>query len=428
MKYIEAAEQVLRECDNKKGLTASEIVDLAIKKGYLTSEGKTPKNSMSACLTQHIKKHGDNAVFSRTAPGLFALRDPNAPVSITPRKRKSEGTSKSPRTPKQPRKPRTDGDEEDYSEEEEEVEQVEGEGVVVPPKKRAGKKKGPGAPGAGEEGADAEGKPKKKKKISRDIENLMIKKALAKQGYTEQDPGTDKDCLYYAFYDQLRLLGLDIEAQDPIKYLRDIAKAAVQEDKEYYRMQLKSEQRDFDQMYDRMMREEYGDKLDIVVLSRLFKKPVLVFKIEIDRVQLKPLKIPIEWSRSGAELDEADEKQEPIRFAYHMFHGVPYYTSVHKKVDVAPKVEISAGSAEGVAPNNNNNNVQQYSNPNNDSMNSSFQQDDSGVSDMNTSQIMNTSQLMDTSQMMATPTPMMMMDDSNEQHFAASTTEQAEQQ
>jgi hypothetical protein len=48
MTFLEAAERVLRTA--KRPLSAREITEIALKRGLLTSSGKTPEATMSACL------------------------------------------------------------------------------------------------------------------------------------------------------------------------------------------------------------------------------------------------------------------------------------------------------------------------------------------------------------------------------------------
>lgn len=74
------------------------------------------------------------------------------------------------------------------------------------------------------------------------------------------------------------------------------------------------DQKDVQLMIDNIYSDNFGDKLDIFVLSRHFHRPVFVFKIEIDRVQLQPLKIPIEWSKLTPEAAD-DINDQPVRFA-----------------------------------------------------------------------------------------------------------------
>lgn len=70
--YLEVAEQLLAE--KQKPLSAREIVVLAIEKGLIRSEGKTPWQTMKSKLSTDILTNGQNSKFMRAAQGLFALR------------------------------------------------------------------------------------------------------------------------------------------------------------------------------------------------------------------------------------------------------------------------------------------------------------------------------------------------------------------
>lgn len=69
--FKKAAIQVLEE--EKKPLHAKEITKIAIKRGYLNSEGKTPEATMNALLIVDINKNGDKSLFKKTGPQTFTL-------------------------------------------------------------------------------------------------------------------------------------------------------------------------------------------------------------------------------------------------------------------------------------------------------------------------------------------------------------------
>lgn len=68
----EAAKKILSNSD--KPLTAKQLTDIALEKGLIEIDGKTPWSSMSAAITTDIKQLGDDSFFVRAAPGLFAAR------------------------------------------------------------------------------------------------------------------------------------------------------------------------------------------------------------------------------------------------------------------------------------------------------------------------------------------------------------------
>jgi hypothetical protein len=64
MTYYEAALQVLRSTD--RPLTAREITDIAVQRGFIAPRGKTPHATMASELYVH----------ARTDPELVKLEDP----------------------------------------------------------------------------------------------------------------------------------------------------------------------------------------------------------------------------------------------------------------------------------------------------------------------------------------------------------------
>lgn len=55
------AEKVLRQ--SGKPLHSAEIINIAIKNGWLGSRGKTPHRSLQAVIWEDIKKHGSKSAF-----------------------------------------------------------------------------------------------------------------------------------------------------------------------------------------------------------------------------------------------------------------------------------------------------------------------------------------------------------------------------
>lgn len=70
--FKDAALKVLTE--NNKPLSFHEITNIALKKGYLKTEGKTPERSMGAQLYTDIKSHSDKSLFVQLGKNKFGLR------------------------------------------------------------------------------------------------------------------------------------------------------------------------------------------------------------------------------------------------------------------------------------------------------------------------------------------------------------------
>lgn len=72
--FLVVAQQVLDR--ERRPLRAKEIVSLAILDGLFSDKraGKTPHQTMKSKLSVHIRKHGSDSPFVRTAPGKFFLR------------------------------------------------------------------------------------------------------------------------------------------------------------------------------------------------------------------------------------------------------------------------------------------------------------------------------------------------------------------
>ena len=69
--FKQAAIKVLQE--ENRPLHAKDITKLAIKRGYLTTDGKTPEATMNALLIVDINKNGDKSQFKKVGPQTFKL-------------------------------------------------------------------------------------------------------------------------------------------------------------------------------------------------------------------------------------------------------------------------------------------------------------------------------------------------------------------
>src|SRR3989344_6829134 len=70
--FKDIAYQILQEAN--KPLHYREITDIALKKGLLRTDGKTPWATMNAQLAMDIKNNGDSSRFHRAEPGKYAVR------------------------------------------------------------------------------------------------------------------------------------------------------------------------------------------------------------------------------------------------------------------------------------------------------------------------------------------------------------------
>ncbi|BBL78703.1 hypothetical protein RxyAA322_05570 [Rubrobacter xylanophilus] len=71
MGFKRAAEEVLREVG--RPLHYTDITELALESGYLTTRGKTPHNTMRARLSVDVRDNPESP-FVQTAPGVYGLR------------------------------------------------------------------------------------------------------------------------------------------------------------------------------------------------------------------------------------------------------------------------------------------------------------------------------------------------------------------
>jgi len=69
--FKDIAYQILQEAG--KPLHYREITDIALEKGLLRTDGKTPWATMNAQLAMDIKNNGDNSRFHRAEPGKYAV-------------------------------------------------------------------------------------------------------------------------------------------------------------------------------------------------------------------------------------------------------------------------------------------------------------------------------------------------------------------
>lgn len=89
--FKDIAHSILQEA--RKPLHYREITNIALEKGLLKSEGKTPWATMNAQLSMDIKNHGDNSRFRRSEPGKFAI---SSMVTATNQKITSNAVAKHP--------------------------------------------------------------------------------------------------------------------------------------------------------------------------------------------------------------------------------------------------------------------------------------------------------------------------------------------
>lgn len=71
MNFKAAAHEVLEEVGHP--LHYSDITDIALESGYLTTRGKTPHDTMRARLSVDVRDNPDS-LFVQTAPGVYALK------------------------------------------------------------------------------------------------------------------------------------------------------------------------------------------------------------------------------------------------------------------------------------------------------------------------------------------------------------------
>lgn len=84
------------EKNNTEGFSPKDIVELAIKKGYISTTGKTPHASMSAAITESIKNLGESSPFERVGPATYKYREleNRKKIEITPEQENKEKKGK----------------------------------------------------------------------------------------------------------------------------------------------------------------------------------------------------------------------------------------------------------------------------------------------------------------------------------------------
>jgi hypothetical protein len=72
MKFSDAAEKVLRKIG--RPMHSTEIVEYAIKQGWIIQKGKTPDHSLQALIWTDIQKNGSRSRFRMVGEGRFHRR------------------------------------------------------------------------------------------------------------------------------------------------------------------------------------------------------------------------------------------------------------------------------------------------------------------------------------------------------------------
>jgi len=80
--FKDVAFQILQETG--KPLHSSEITKIAIERGWLQTEGKTPEATMSAQLVVDVNKNGEASRFIKTAPSTFSINMTRVVLKATP--------------------------------------------------------------------------------------------------------------------------------------------------------------------------------------------------------------------------------------------------------------------------------------------------------------------------------------------------------
>ena len=74
MDFKAAAREVLKEIGHP--LHYSDITEIALESGYLTSAGRTPHNTMRARLSVDVRDNPESPFF-QSAPGVYGLKGPH---------------------------------------------------------------------------------------------------------------------------------------------------------------------------------------------------------------------------------------------------------------------------------------------------------------------------------------------------------------
>lgn len=72
LSLLDAAYRVLTEFGDE--LSANDLVQAILQKGYWRTEGKTPGNTLNAAMTREIKVKGEESRFAKGARGRFLAR------------------------------------------------------------------------------------------------------------------------------------------------------------------------------------------------------------------------------------------------------------------------------------------------------------------------------------------------------------------
>jgi len=70
--FKEAARIILRR--EKKPMSAKDITEAAIAEGLITTQGKTPQNTLAALIYTDMKENESTSVFKKVSPGTFSLK------------------------------------------------------------------------------------------------------------------------------------------------------------------------------------------------------------------------------------------------------------------------------------------------------------------------------------------------------------------
>jgi predicted NUDIX family phosphoesterase len=81
--FLQAAEEALRRIG--RPISVQRILQYAVEHGLLHTGGKTPKNTLRARLSEHIRSHGTDSVFVRVGPNRFGLRERDEELYVAPR-------------------------------------------------------------------------------------------------------------------------------------------------------------------------------------------------------------------------------------------------------------------------------------------------------------------------------------------------------
>jgi hypothetical protein len=79
--FLDAAYQVLQDMD--RPMSAQDITQQALEQGLLVTKGKTPTDTMAACIYRDIQKKGGGSQFILAGPNRFAInKEPNMQLEL----------------------------------------------------------------------------------------------------------------------------------------------------------------------------------------------------------------------------------------------------------------------------------------------------------------------------------------------------------